>query len=103
MVPRRFMMKSTGMVLIALGMMTLAGGGARGGQVTGIVSFGDSLSDLGNFYAATAGASPPSALHYDQGRFRTALSGLSIWPMISELPPRPPALTGELIMPTAAL
>ncbi len=69
MVPRRFMMKSTGMVLIALGMMTLAGGAARGGQVTGIVSFGDSLSDLGNFYAATAGASPPSALHYDQGRF----------------------------------
>ena len=69
MVPRRFMMKSTGMALIALGMITLAGGAARGGQVTGIVSFGDSLSDLGNFYAATGGASPPSALHYDQGRF----------------------------------
>jgi phospholipase/lecithinase/hemolysin len=66
---RRFMIKSTWMALIALGMISLAGGVARGGQVTGIVSFGDSLSDLGNFYAATRGASPPSALHYDQGRF----------------------------------
>jgi phospholipase/lecithinase/hemolysin len=50
-------------------MTTLAGGAASGGQVTGIVNFGDSLSDLGNFYAATGGASPPSFLHYDQGRF----------------------------------
>jgi phospholipase/lecithinase/hemolysin len=69
MAPLRFMMKSTGMALIALGMITLTGGAARGGQITGIVSFGDSLSDLGNFYAATGGASPPSSLHYDHGRF----------------------------------
>ena len=69
MVPRTFMTNSTRMALIALGMITLTGGAARGGQFTGIVSFGDSLSDLGNYYAATGGASPPSSLHYDQGRF----------------------------------
>ena len=43
-------------------------GGARGGDITGIVSFGDSLSDVGNFYAATGGAAPP-APPYDPGRF----------------------------------
>jgi len=43
-------------------------GGARGGDITGIVSFGDSLSDVGNFFAATGGASPPSP-PYDAGRF----------------------------------
>src|SRR5277367_5542490 len=69
MVPRTFMTNSTRMALIALGMITLAGGAARGGQFTGIVSFGDSLSDLGNYYAATGDVSPPSSLHYDNGRF----------------------------------
>ena len=102
MVPRTFMTKSTRMAVIALGMITLACGGARGGQVTGIVSFGDSLSDLGNFYAATGGASPPSSLNYDQGGFPTGRTGSSIWPRISESPPQPPASMGEPIMPTAA-
>ena len=69
MVSRVFSTKTAWMTAIALGMITLACGGASGGQVTGIVSFGDSLSDLGNFYAATGGAVPPSSLNYDQGRF----------------------------------
>jgi phospholipase/lecithinase/hemolysin len=69
MVSHTFMTKSTRIVVIAFGVSALACGGARGGQVTGLVSFGDSLSDLGNFYAATGGASPPSSLNYDQGRF----------------------------------
>jgi phospholipase/lecithinase/hemolysin len=43
-------------------------GGARGGDITGIVSFGDSLTDVGNFFAATGGAAPPSP-PYDAGRF----------------------------------
>jgi phospholipase/lecithinase/hemolysin len=69
MVPRKFMMKSTRMALIAFAVIALASDGAMGGQVTGIVSFGDSLSDLGNYYAATDRISPPSFLHYDNGRF----------------------------------
>jgi phospholipase/lecithinase/hemolysin len=35
------------------------------GQITGIVSFGDSLTDTGNYYSATGQPPPP----YDQGRF----------------------------------
>ena len=76
MMPRKFMMKSTGMALIAFGIITLTGGAARGGQFTGIVSFGDSLSDLGNYYAATKGVSPPSTLHYDNGRFSNGANWL---------------------------
>ena len=69
MVSHTFMTKSTRIVVIAFGVSALACGGVSGGQVAGLVSFGDSLSDLGNFYAATGGASPPSSLNYDQGRF----------------------------------
>jgi phospholipase/lecithinase/hemolysin len=69
-----FSTKTTGMAAIALVIVTLFGGGAVGGQVTGIVSFGDSLSDVGNYYAATGELSPPSALHYDNGRFSNGLN-----------------------------
>jgi phospholipase/lecithinase/hemolysin len=75
MVSRVFSTKTTWMTAIAFGIMMLACGGANGGQVRGIVSFGDSLSDLGNFYKATGGMVPPTSLHYDQGRF----SNGSIW------------------------
>src|SRR4051794_6489859 len=37
----------------------------RAGGITGIVSFGDSLTDTGNLYAATG--QPPAP--YDMGRF----------------------------------
>jgi phospholipase/lecithinase/hemolysin len=33
------------------------------------VSFGDSLSDVGNYYSATGGVSPPTAYGYAQGEF----------------------------------
>ena len=46
----------------------------RGSAITGIVSFGDSLSDVGNFYAATGGASPPAAYGYDSGRFTNGMN-----------------------------
>jgi phospholipase/lecithinase/hemolysin len=65
--------KTTGTAAMALAIMIVAGG-AQGGQVTGIVSFGDSLSDVGNFYAATGGASPPTSLGYDNGRFSNGLN-----------------------------
>lgn len=42
-------------------------GAVRAGEITGIVSFGDSLTDVGNFYAATGGVSPPPP--YDPGLF----------------------------------
>jgi phospholipase/lecithinase/hemolysin len=55
----------TAVVVTGLGLV----GSARGGQFTEIVSFGDSLSDVGNFYKATGGVSPPALYGYDQGRF----------------------------------
>lgn len=42
---------------------------AEGAQVSGLVIFGDSLSDVGNFYAATNGAGPATSLGYAAGRF----------------------------------
>src|SRR5262245_981433 len=57
------------LALIACWAIVLRGSSsASAGQVTQIVSFGDSLSDVGNFYAATGGLSPPSP-PYDAGRF----------------------------------
>jgi phospholipase/lecithinase/hemolysin len=56
------------LAVIALSTIALLASTASGGEITGIVSFGDSLSDVGNFYAATGGVSPPSP-PYDAGRF----------------------------------
>ena len=44
--------------------------GRAGGDITGIVSFGDSLSDVGNVYLATGGTTPPAPYykgHYSNG------------------------------------
>ena len=43
-------------------------GAARAGNITGIVSFGDSLSDVGNDYIESGGAYPPSPAYFN-GRF----------------------------------
>jgi hypothetical protein len=56
-----------GLAVLAIGL--LLSRPARGSQITGIVSFGDCLSDVGNFYAATRGASPPTQLGYAAGEF----------------------------------
>jgi len=40
-----------------------------GYSISDMVVFGDSLSDVGNIYAATGGAVPPTALGYATGRF----------------------------------
>jgi phospholipase/lecithinase/hemolysin len=42
---------------------------ARGGDITGIVSFGDSLSDAGNDYVFSAGTQPAPTNEYYGGRF----------------------------------
>ncbi len=62
----------TAFALVAVGLWFA--GSAQGGQITEIVSFGDSLTDVGNFYAATGGASPPGWLGYDAGRFTNGLN-----------------------------
>ncbi len=69
MVLRVFSTKTTRMAVIALGLITSAGGQARADQITGIVSFGDSLSDVGNDYLASGGTQPSPAANYSQGRF----------------------------------
>ena len=51
------------------GLITLAGGQARADGITGIVSFGDSLSDVGNDYIASGGTQPAPTADYYQGRF----------------------------------
>lgn len=43
------------------------GGAAEAGQYSGLVVFGDSLSDTGNTYAAAR--FPPSSQHYYEGRY----------------------------------
>ena len=69
MVDRVFWTKTTGMAVIALGMITFASGRAQADQITGIVSFGDSLSDVGNDYIASGGTQPAPRRTIINGRF----------------------------------
>ena len=57
------------MALLALGASLLLGGAARAGPITGIVSFGDSLSDVGNDYLGSGGVQPAPAADYYHGHF----------------------------------
>jgi phospholipase/lecithinase/hemolysin len=47
---------------------------AQGAQITGIVSFGDSLTDVGNYYAASGKLSPPTAYGYAAGEFTNGMN-----------------------------
>ncbi len=67
--PRAFSMAATWSAAIALAMSAFASNPVLGDQITGIVSFGDSLSDVGNDYAASSGTQPAPAADYYQGRF----------------------------------
>jgi phospholipase/lecithinase/hemolysin len=66
---RVFSAKTTRSVVIVIGMIACAVGRAQGDQITGIVSFGDSLSDVGNDYLASGGTQPSPAADYSNGRF----------------------------------
>jgi phospholipase/lecithinase/hemolysin len=54
--------------VLTVGIAVLFGGAVRADQITGIVSFGDSLSDVGNTYIASGGTQPPPTTYYD-GRY----------------------------------
>jgi phospholipase/lecithinase/hemolysin len=56
------------MAALVLATSLAVGGAARAGGITGIVSFGDSLSDVGNDSLASNGAYPPASAYYN-GRF----------------------------------
>ncbi len=58
--------------VLVLGAAVFFSGVARGGDITGIVSFGDSLSDTGNVYTATGGAQPAPPEYY-QGRYSNGI------------------------------
>lgn len=60
--------KGRAILLGLLAALGLAATPARAGSFTRIVSFGDSLSDVGNVFAATGGTTPDPA-NYHQGRY----------------------------------
>ena len=69
MVSGRFSTTRTLAAMIAAGILAIASGHAWGDQISSIVSFGDSLSDVGNDYLASGGTQPAPAADYYQGRF----------------------------------
>jgi phospholipase/lecithinase/hemolysin len=69
MIVRMFSTKTKWIAMTLLGMTTCADLSARGDQITGIVSFGDSLSDVGNDYIGSGGTQPAPTSDYFNGRF----------------------------------
>jgi phospholipase/lecithinase/hemolysin len=55
--------------VIVLGMIAVADGRVRADQITGIVAFGDSLSDMGNDSIGSGGTQPAPPANYYQGLF----------------------------------
>jgi phospholipase/lecithinase/hemolysin len=66
---RAFSTKLHWMAVAVVAMITVALGRAQAGQIAGIVSFGDSLSDVGNDFTASGGTQPAPPASYFQGRF----------------------------------
>ncbi len=69
MVSRHFRTNKPLAAMIVAGLISIASSHARADQITSIVSFGDSLSDVGNDYVASGGTQPSPAADYYQGRF----------------------------------
>src|SRR5689334_1798853 len=61
--------RSRRIVVLALGASLLLGGAAWAAPITGIVSFGDSLSDVGNDFIGSGGKEPDPAADYYHGHF----------------------------------
>src|SRR5262245_5890584 len=66
---RAFSTKTPWIAVAVLAMITAALRRAQAGQISGIVSFGDSLSDVGNDFIASGGTQPAPPASYYQGRF----------------------------------
>src|SRR5271166_6446061 len=49
--------------------VTMLGTSLRAGDITGIVAFGDSLSDVGNYYIMTGGVNPIPPILYPGGSY----------------------------------
>jgi phospholipase/lecithinase/hemolysin len=69
MVSRQFKTNLLLTAMIAAGLISIASSHARADQITSIVSFGDSLSDVGNDYIGSGGTQPSPAANYYDGRF----------------------------------
>lgn len=54
---------------LPIALLTLTPNAAQAAQFTGLYVFGDSLSEVGNFYNLTGNTLPPSQLGYFNGRF----------------------------------
>jgi len=84
------------MVTTAFCLMAVICGGAQAGQITGIVSFGDSLSDVGNDFIGSGGAQPDPPADYYNGRFTNGGNWLDYLARDLGVAPPVPALAGGL-------
>jgi outer membrane lipase/esterase len=77
-------------------MSAVAAERVSGGTITGIVSFGDSLSDVGNDFIGSGGTQPDPPSDYFQGRFTNGGNWLDYLAKDLGLPGPVPALAGGL-------
>ena len=82
------------MAVLALGACLLLGVAAEAGPITGIVSFGDSLSDVGNDFVASGGTQPAPAADYYKGHFSNGPIWLEYLAKDLGVPTPTPALAG---------
>jgi hypothetical protein len=69
MATRELATKPKWLAVLVLGTVAAICGGVRADGITGIVSVGDGLSDVGDDCVASNGAQPPPANEYSNGRF----------------------------------
>ena len=90
----RSLMRPKWMVTTACCLMAVICGGAQAGQITGIVSFGDSLSDVGNDFIGSGGTQPDPPADYYKAGSPMAATGLTTWPRTWAWRPPVAALAG---------
>jgi phospholipase/lecithinase/hemolysin len=82
------------MAVTALCLIAASCGGVQAGEITGIVAFGDSLSDTGNVFAATGGTQPAPPSDYYQGRFTNGPNWVEYLAKDLGLAPPTPSVSG---------